>query len=79
MKKTLFTGVCTALVTPFLNNQVNYPMLQQLLRRQMDAGIEAGFIKAYRKMNKSDDEIVCILMDEFSLTKEEATNKVTNN
>ena len=44
MKKTLFTGVCTALVTPFLNNQVNYPMLQQLLRRQMDAGIEAVVI-----------------------------------
>lgn len=41
MKKPLFTGVCTALVTPFLNGQVNYPMLEQLLRRQVDAGIEA--------------------------------------
>ena len=41
MKKPLFTGVCTALVTPFLDNQVNYPMLQQLLYRQIDAGIEA--------------------------------------
>ncbi|MBQ7801787.1 MAG: 4-hydroxy-tetrahydrodipicolinate synthase [Oscillospiraceae bacterium] len=39
--KPLFTGVCTALVTPFLDDQVNYPMLEQLLRRQMDAGIEA--------------------------------------
>lgn len=41
MKNTVFTGTCTALVTPFLNNQVNYPMLEQLLRRQMDAGIPA--------------------------------------
>lgn len=41
MKKPLFTGVCTALVTPFLNGQVNYPMLEQLLRRQVDSGIEA--------------------------------------
>lgn len=41
MKKPLFTGVCTALVTPFLDDQVNYPMLQQLLKRQVDAGIEA--------------------------------------
>lgn len=41
MKKPLFQGVCTALVTPFLGNQENYPMLQQLLKRQMDAGIEA--------------------------------------
>lgn len=42
--KPLFTGVCTALVTPFLDDQVNYPMLEQLLRRQIDAGIEAVVI-----------------------------------
>ena len=41
MKKPLFSGVCTALVTPFLEDQVNYPMLEQLLRRQLDAGITA--------------------------------------
>ena len=39
MKGPLFTGVCTALVTPFLDNRINYPMAEQLLRRQMDAGI----------------------------------------
>jgi 4-hydroxy-tetrahydrodipicolinate synthase len=44
MEKLLFTGVCTALVTPFLGGQVNYPMMMQLLRRQMDAGIEAVVI-----------------------------------
>ena len=41
MKKPLFTGVCTALVTPFLGGNVNYPMMDLLLRRQVDAGIEA--------------------------------------
>ena len=41
MKKPLFTGVCTALVTPFLENNVNFPMMDMLLRRQMDAGISA--------------------------------------
>ena len=41
MKKPLFTGVCTALVTPFLADAVNYPLLELLLRRQIDAGIEA--------------------------------------
>ena len=41
MKKTLFQGACTALVTPFLDGKVNYPMLEQLLRRQMEAGIRA--------------------------------------
>ncbi len=39
MKTALFTGACTALVTPFLGNQINLPMVHQLLRRQMDAGI----------------------------------------
>ena len=41
MKQALFTGVCTALVTPFLGQEVNYPMMEQLLQRQMDAGIRA--------------------------------------
>ena len=41
MKKPLFTGVCTALVTPFLGNAVNYPLLELLLGRQIAAGIEA--------------------------------------
>lgn len=41
MKKPLFTGVCTALVTPFLGNAVNYPLLELLLGRQIATGIEA--------------------------------------
>ena len=39
MNEIFFTGACTALVTPFLNGEVNYPMLEQLLKRQMDSGI----------------------------------------
>lgn len=41
MKKPLFTGVCTALVTPFLDGKVNYPMMEMLLRRQLEAGVKA--------------------------------------
>lgn len=41
MNKTVFTGACTALITPFLDGKVNYPMAEQLLRRQIDAGIRA--------------------------------------
>lgn len=44
MKNVLFTGVCTALITPFLNGEVNYPMVEQLLRRQMEAGIRSAVI-----------------------------------
>ena len=41
MKTPLFTGACTALVTPFLKGKLNLPMLDVLLQRQMDAGIGA--------------------------------------
>lgn len=41
MKKMLFTGLCTALVTPFLDGEVNYPMLDILIQRQVQAGVQA--------------------------------------
>lgn len=41
MKQPIFTGVCTALVTPFLDGRVNYPMAEQLITRQIEAGISA--------------------------------------
>lgn len=41
MEKHLFTGVCTALITPFLEDKVNYPLLERLIQRQIDAGIHA--------------------------------------
>lgn len=41
MKNPVFTGVCTALVTPFRDNRINYPLVQQLLLRQIDAGVKA--------------------------------------
>lgn len=39
MKSPLFQGACTALVTPFLNGKVNFPMLEQLIDRQLNSGI----------------------------------------
>lgn len=44
MNNCIFTGVCTALVTPFLEGKVNYPMMEQILRRQIEAGITAVVI-----------------------------------
>ena len=41
MKKPLFSGACTALLTPFLDGKVNYPMMEILLRRQIQSGIRA--------------------------------------
>lgn len=58
MKKPLFTGACTALVTPFLDGAVNYPMLEQLLRRQIDAGIHTVVLSGTtgESPTLSDDE-----------------------
>lgn len=41
MDKPLFTGVCTALVTPFINDAVNYPLLDRLIKAQVDAGVHS--------------------------------------
>lgn len=41
METYLFEGVCTALVTPFINGKVNYPLMRVLIKRQLDAGIKA--------------------------------------
>lgn len=41
MNHPVFTGVCTALVTPFLEGKVNYPLLEQMIRRQIESGVTA--------------------------------------
>ena len=41
MKNPIFTGVCTALITPFWAGEVNYPLALRLLQRQIDADIPA--------------------------------------
>lgn len=41
MNEPLFRGVCTALVTPYLGDSINYPMVEILLKRQIDAGIRS--------------------------------------
>jgi len=41
MKNALFTGACTALVTPFHDGKLNIPMLEKLLARQLESGIRA--------------------------------------
>lgn len=41
MKEPVFSGVCTALVTPFECGEINYPMVEKLLQRQICAGVDA--------------------------------------
>ena len=41
MKQPMFTGLCTALITPFADGRINYEMLEKLIERQIAAGTEA--------------------------------------
>ena len=41
MKQPVFEGTCTALITPFAENQINYKLFDTLLARQIQAGISA--------------------------------------
>lgn len=41
MKKTVFTGVATALITPFRDNQVDYESFGKIIDWQIDSGIDA--------------------------------------
>lgn len=41
MDDVLFSGVCTAMVTPFIGNQINHPLMDCLLERQLAAGVPA--------------------------------------
>ena len=40
----LFTGVCTAMITPFRGGQIDYPALDGLLERQISAKVDALLI-----------------------------------
>lgn len=45
MKKELFKGLCTALVTPFLDNgEIDYSSFKTLINRQLDAKVDAILI-----------------------------------
>lgn len=72
MKQPVFTGVCTALVTPFLDNRVNYPLVERLLHRQMDAGVRAIVLAGTtgESPTLSDDEKIEL----FRVGKEYAGN-----
>lgn len=41
MNNQIFAGVCTALVTPFIDGKINYPMAEMLIKRQIDNGVKA--------------------------------------
>ena len=43
-KKTVFSGVATALITPFDNGKIDYPSLKRLIEFQIEGGVDALLI-----------------------------------
>ncbi len=41
MKKQIFKGLCTAIITPFTDGEIDYVSFKLMLERQMQAGIDA--------------------------------------
>ena len=41
MKKTVFTGAATAIITPFKDNKIDYESFEKLINWQIDEGIDA--------------------------------------
>lgn len=42
--KTLFNGVCTALITPFKNGEIDYKSLKKIINFQIEQGVDALLI-----------------------------------
>ena len=75
MKQPVFSGVCTALVTPFLNGEINYPLFDQLLRYQLDGGVKSVVISGTtgESPTLSDQEKILL----FKRAKEYTQNTCT--
>ena len=41
MKKNIFTGAATALITPFKNGAIDYDAFERILEQQINGGISA--------------------------------------
>lgn len=73
MIKPLFTGVCTALVTPFSNDTIDYGILRKLLQFQIDSGIKAVVISGTtgEASTLSDQEKIELLRESKSFVDEQ--------
>lgn len=61
MKKTVFTGAATAIITPFKNGKIDYASFEKLINWQIAEGIDATqpFVQVGDRVNP--DTTVCII------------------
>lgn len=73
MIKPLFAGVCTALVTPFSDDTIDYGILRKLLQFQIDSGIKAVVISGTtgEASTLSDQEKIELLRESKSFVDDQ--------
>lgn len=75
MKKTLFEGISTALITPFKNGKVDFDGLKKLIKHQMDGGVKTfvvlGTTAETSTLTFEEEDAI------FEFVKKETKGKVT--
>lgn len=63
MKKLIFRGIATALITPFTNGEVDFPTLRNLTFRQLTQGIDALVVggSTGEPMRLSDTQLCAVI------------------
>lgn len=68
MKKVIFRGVGTAIITPMKENgEINYPVFRELLRRQVDGGADAVVVAGTTGENATLDDEEHLELVEFAV------------
>lgn len=68
MKKVIFRGVGTAIITPMKENgEINYPVFKKLLDRQADGGADAVVVAGTTGENATLDDDEHLELVEFAV------------
>ena len=73
-QKPLFTGACTALITPFKNGEIDYKSLKDLIEFQISSGIDALLINGTTGENATLSE--CEKRELISFATREVAHRV---
>ena len=77
MKNKLFTGVATALATPFIDEKINFKVFEEFIELQINSGINALVVcgTTGEASTMSQNEKIDLTLKEFELLKLLALNR----
>ena len=77
MKKCLFTGVATALATPFTEKGINLPEFKKFINFQIDSGINALVVcgTTGEACTMMQEEKIAVILSEITKIKQQSSDK----